>query len=101
MIEFMDTFYHSLNAPLWAVLGCPLGIILALHFASDKNADVQGARVDSVVREARLNHTQQRTWVKSFGFFVAFGYGLTCFIYILDRTIIFNLISKVTAIVAR
>jgi hypothetical protein len=101
MLDFIDTIYHSLNAPLWAVLGCPLGLILALHFASDKNADIQGARVDAVVREARLNHAQERTWIKSFGFFLAFGYCMLCFVYILDRNILFNMISRITAFVAR
>jgi hypothetical protein len=94
VLDFIDTFYTSLNAPLWAVIGCPLGLIIALHFASDKNADIQGARVDSVVREARLNGTQGRSWIKSLGFFIAFGYGLICFVYILDRNILFDLIDR-------
>jgi hypothetical protein len=96
MFEFIDTIYKSLNAPLWAVIGSPIGIILALHFASDKNADVQGARVDSVVREARLNHAQERSWIKSLGFFLALSYGIMCFVYVLDRNILFDLITKVS-----
>jgi hypothetical protein len=101
VFDFVDTIYKSLNAPLWAVFGSPLGLVLALHFASDKNADIQGARIDSVVRDARLNHAQERTWIKSLGFFIAFGYSLFCFVYVLDRNILFDLAEKVAGFVAR
>jgi hypothetical protein len=94
MFEFIKTIYLSFNAPLWAVLGAPIGMIVALHFASDKNAEVQGARVDSVAREARLAHSATRSWLKSTGFFVAFGYALLCCVYIVDRRIVLDFIDR-------
>jgi hypothetical protein len=94
MFEFIKTIYLSFNAPLWAVLGAPIGMVLALHFASDKNAPIQGARVDSVAREARLVHSATRSWLKSTGFFIAFGYALFCSVFIVDRRIILDFIDK-------
>jgi hypothetical protein len=94
MFEFLKTIYLSLDAPLWAVLGAPVGLVLALHFASDKNADIQGARVDSVVREARLAHNPGRSWLKSVSFFIAFAYALTCLIYVFNPTLITDAIKS-------
>jgi hypothetical protein len=94
MFEFIKTIYLSLGAPLWAVLGCPIALVLALHFASDKNVQMQGARVDAVAREARLTHNTGRSWLKSLGFFVTFGFSLFCFIYIFDRDLLIGFMRQ-------
>jgi hypothetical protein len=94
MFEFFKTIYLSLDAPLWAVIGCPVGLVVALHFASDKNVDIKGARVDAVVREARLAHNAGRSWLKSAGFFLAFGYSMACFAYVFDPNFVLDLIDR-------
>jgi hypothetical protein len=95
MFEFIKTFYLSLDAPLVIVIGCPIGIVLALHFASDQNRDIQGARCDSVVREARLNSVGGRSWLKSVGVVVSLLYGLYSFIYLLDRNMIVWILDRI------
>jgi hypothetical protein len=94
MFEFLNTMYLSLDAPLWAVLGCPVGLVLALHFANDKNVVVQGARVDEVARQAREKYNGGRSWLKSIFFFVALGYSIVCFTYVMNPSMILGAIDR-------
>lgn len=94
MFEFIKTIYVGLDAPLWAILGCPLGTILALHFASISKNQVQGARVDSIVREAKHSLGRDNSWMKKLGFYLALAYAFYCYLYILDRQIIFDFVDR-------
>jgi hypothetical protein len=94
MFEFLKTIYLSLDAPFWAILGCPVGLVLALHFASDRSVTVKGARVDEVARQARLKYNGGRSWLKSIFFFVALGYSIVCLLYVMNPNMIVDVIDR-------
>jgi hypothetical protein len=94
MFEFLKTMYLGLDAPLWAVLGCPVSLVLALHFASDKNVVEQGARVDEVARLAREKYNRGRSWLKSIFFFVALGYSIVCMMFVMNPSMVLEAIDR-------
>jgi hypothetical protein len=94
MLEFVKDVYLNLDAPLWAVLGAPVSLILGLHFANDKKVYIQGARVDSVVREARLAHNAPRSWLKSFLFVVCIAFCGFCLVYIAYPNFVASIIAR-------
>jgi polyferredoxin len=80
VLDIIESIRGVMDAPPEVVLACPVGIIAALHFASDPAADIKGARSDSIVRQAKAELVQRPAWVRVVG--VALGLGIAGWNYV-------------------
>jgi hypothetical protein len=94
MFDFLEGIRATIDAPWGVVLSCPVGIVSALHFTGGEQVGVQGARTDSVAREARLVAASNRNRLRPFGFFLSMIIGGGSFLYIMDRSLLEGLINS-------
>jgi hypothetical protein len=73
MLDYIQIIRDVIDAPIQVIIGCPLGIIAALHFASSSTPKIKGARSDSVVRQAREIAVPHSGWVKALGVCLSLG----------------------------
>jgi hypothetical protein len=94
MFDFLESIRNTIDAPWGVVLSCPVGIVSALHFTGGEQAGVQGARSDSIAREARNIAESNRNLLRPFGFFLSMVIGGGSFLYIMDRSLIEGLVKS-------
>jgi hypothetical protein len=84
VLEYIQVLKSVLDVPLQVVIGCPLGIVAALHFANSSTPEVKGARSDTVVRQAKAMATPYTRWLKSVGVVLGLGVSAGSFLYLQD-----------------
>jgi hypothetical protein len=94
MFDFLESIRNTIDAPWGIVLSCPVGIVSALHFTGGEPSSVQGARSDTIAREARNVAAANRNLLRPFGFFLSMVIGGGSFLYIMDRSLLVGLIDS-------